>query len=203
MSRSNSETFLIVDDANVTSSVANNKYTFSMPAHNVAVSAAFEMQGETPVETIVYLTNSEITAALGATSTTTDTYGDLSIESNSGEWAANVNCKSTLTYLQLRNKTGSKLVSPVFSSSISKVVITPNKSKQTTSRTIHLVPSDTEVPTTTSNYSSTLWKNQYGSVATGTTGADVTINFSEEATSFILVVEGGATYIDAIAIYLN
>lgn len=194
---------LIVDDANVTSSVANNKYTFSMPAHNVAVSAAFEKQGETPVETIVYLTNSEITAALGATSTTTDSYGDLSIESNSGEWAANVNCKNTLTYLQLRNKTGSKLVSPVFSSSISKVVITPNKSKQTTSRTIHLVPSDTEVPTTTSNYGSTLWANQYGSVATGTTGADVTINFSEEATSFILVVEGGATYIDAIAIYLN
>lgn len=190
---------LTVDGSNVTSSVSNNQYTFSMPAHDVTVSATFKEEGGEP--NVLYLTNDEIVTALSNSGQTTNNYGDLTITSDSGEWNANVSKQNTLTYLQLRAKSGSMLASPIFGSSISKVVITPNKAKQTQSRTIHLIPSGTSIPS--GDYSSELWENQYGSVATGTTGADVTIDFSESATSFILVVEGGATYIDALAIYFN
>ncbi len=195
---------LLVDNTDVTSSVTNDgKYTFNMPAHDVAVSATFTEQGEPPVENVVYLTNAEIVAAISALSNTTDSYGNFNISSTTGTWSVNANRNNSIEYLQLRNKSGAKAASPVFSSTISKVVVTMNSTKQTVSRTIHLIPSNTEVPTSSDAYTSTLWANEYGHVATGTSGGDVTINVTGAPTSFILVVEGGATYIDAIAIHLN
>ena len=58
---------LTVDGANVTSSVADNKYTFNMPGHDVSVSASFKSSGSvTPdEETTVEVTMTSQTATEG------------------------------------------------------------------------------------------------------------------------------------------
>ena len=152
--------------------------------------------------TTVYLTNAEVIAAMTAANIDPASYGNITFSSTSGDWPAVVYRKKDLTYIQLRNKSGAKLCSPTFASNIDKVVFTIS-STQTTSRKIHLVPSSTEVPTSSSAYTSTLWASQYGEVASGTGAGEKTINFTSDATSFIVVVEGGATYIDSIAVYLK
>lgn len=152
--------------------------------------------------TTVYLTNAEVIAAMTAANIDPGSYGNITFSSTSGDWPAVVYRKKDLTYIQLRNKSGAKLCSPTFASNIDKVVFTISSS-QTTSRKIHLVPSSTEVPTSSSAYTSTLWASQYGEVASGTGAGEKTINFTSDATSFIVVVEGGATYIDSIAVYLK
>ena len=61
---------LTVDGKDVTSSVSNDKYTFSMPAHDVAVSASFKSASVNPGETTVVVTMSEQTASDGVISFT-------------------------------------------------------------------------------------------------------------------------------------
>lgn len=185
---------LVVKDATNADVSVNSSNQFTMPASNVTVTATFVPGYK--------LTNTQIVASLSASDVTGDSYGDITFTSTPGNWSANVNKKNTLTYVQLRNKSGSKLASPTYSSNIDKVVITV-ASNQSTSRNIHLIPSSTSVPTTNTNYSSTLWASQYGQVASGTGGGNKTITFTSDAKSFILVVEGGATYIDEIAVFLK
>ena len=76
-------------------------------------------------------------------------------------------------------------------------------------RTLHAVPPTTTLPTGQSNgkdilYSATEWASEYGCVRTGAEkGATVTIEFAEgsDVKQFMLIVEGGATYIDHIDVY--
>ena len=172
--------------------------TFTMPSNDVTVSATFN----STTATVVSLTNDEIVDAVSATGVTTDTYGDFSIASASGTWSVNANQKKSLTYLQTRNKSASKIVSPTFASSVSKVVITLD-AKQTTNRKVHVIPSNTAVPTENTNYQASLWENQYGQGQTGSTGGSMTIELTGAPTSFIIVVEGGTLFTDSIDVHLN
>lgn len=152
--------------------------------------------------TVVKLTNEEIVAAISKSTQEKDGYADYSISSASGEWSVNANYKKDITYLQIRNKKGAKIVSPEFSSPIQKIVIDMNE-KATTNRTLYAIPSTTDVPTTDSSYGDTLWADSYGHVDSGTVGGKVTMEFTGDTKSFILVVKGGATYIDEIEVYLK
>ena len=160
------------------------------------------------------LTNAEICAAtLDALMTDESThYGEASITSASGVWNGNfARNKNGLPYLQLRNKKGACVISPVFSAGISRVevTLTGDESVNLSDRTLHAVPAATVLPTGQANgkdilYSETEWAAEYGCVRTGTEkGATVKIDFPEggDVRQFMLIVEGGATYIDHIEVF--
>ena len=119
--------------------------------------------------------------------------------------------KNGLKFLQLRNKKGAFITSPVFSSAVSKVVVTmTSENVDLADRTLHAVPPTTTLPTGKGSdgkditYSESEWANEYGCARTGTDkGAEVTIDFAEGSSvkQFMLIVEGGATYIDHIDVY--
>ena len=159
------------------------------------------------------LTNAEIRAATVEASITSEnpSYRDATITSTSGTWTGNIaKHKDGLKYLQLRNKKGAYVTSPLFTSAISKVAVTlTSEDEQLADRTLHAVPPTTTLPTGQSNgkdivYSATEWANEYGCVRTGSEkGATVVIDFAEGSNvkQFMLIVEGGATYIDHIDVY--
>lgn len=160
------------------------------------------------------LTNAEIKTATVDASMTDDSthYGDASITSSSGTWTGNFGRnKNGLNYLQLRNKNGAFITSPTFSSAISKVAVTlTSEDVQLSDRTLHAVPPATTLPNGKDSsgkditYSATEWANEYGCVRTGSEkGATVVIDFAEGSNvkQFMLIVEGGATYIDHIDVY--
>lgn len=153
------------------------------------------------------LTNSEIQAATVDASITTDnpSYRDATITSTSGTWTGNIAKHANgVKYLQLRNKKGAHIKSPVFPSNIKKVVVTMTSDASVTlaNRALYAIPASTTIPTGDDAYTADLWSSKYGSVDTGTTkGAQVTIEFTGETKQFTLVVGGGATYIDEIAVY--
>ena len=75
---------------------------------------------------------------------------------------------------------------------------------------LHAVPPETTLPDGQDAsgkdivYAATEWANEYGCVRTGTEkGATVTIDFPEDSDikQFMLIVEGGATYIDHIDVF--
>lgn len=155
------------------------------------------------------LTNAEIRAATVDAEITSDnpSYRAGTINSASGTWTGNfAKHKDGVKFLQLRNKKGAFITSPTFSSAISKVAVTLTSEEGVTlaDRTLHAVPASTVVPTGDDAYTSTLWANEYGCVRTGAEkGATVVIDFpsGSSVTQFMLIVEGGATYIDHIDVY--
>lgn len=158
----------------------------------------------------VLLTNAEILAAVHDESVTGDyaTYGNVTIKSTSGEWTGNIaRHPSKVNFIQLRNQQAAQLTSPVFSSNIDKIVFTmsDDESVSLSDRTLHAIPVGTTLPTAKDEkYTSTVWASEYGSVKTGTTkGASVTLTITGDTKQFMLVVEGGATYIKEIAVYLK
>lgn len=158
----------------------------------------------------VLLSNAEILAAVHDESVTGDyaTYGNVTIKSTSGEWTGNIaRHPSKVNFIQLRNQQAAQLTSPVFSSKIDKIVFTmsDDESVSLSDRTLHAIPVGTTLPTAKDEkYTSTVWASEYGSVKTGTTkGASVTLTITGDTKQFMLVVEGGATYIKEIAVYLK
>lgn len=161
------------------------------------------------------LTNDEIRAAtVDETMTDASThYGDVTVSSASGTWKGNIaRNKEGLPYLQLRNKNAAHITSPVFASAVSKVVvaITSDGDVKLSDRTLHAVPPTVTLPTGKGSdgkdllYGESEWANEYGCVRTGTDkGAEVTIDFAEgsDVRQFMLIVEGGATYIDHLDVY--
>lgn len=155
------------------------------------------------------LTNAEIRAATVDAEITSDnpSYRAGTINSASGTWTGNfAKHKDGVKFLQLRNKKGAFITSPTFSSAISKVAVTLTSEEGVTlaDRTLHAVPASTVVPTGDDAYTSTLWANEYGCVRTGAEkGATVVIDFpsGSSVTQFMLIAEGGATYIDHIDVY--
>ena len=84
------------------------------------------------------------------------------------------------------------------------VTLTSEEGVTLADRTLHAVPATTTVPTGDDAYTSTLWANEYGCVRTGAEkGATVVIDFpsGSSVTQFMLIAEGGATYIDHIDVY--
>lgn len=160
------------------------------------------------------LTFDEIKAATinPQVSSTNPDYRDINISSASGTWTANAAVLQLgLNYLQIRNKMGSHITSPEFSSAIKKVEITlTSEDVALADRTIHAVPPSTTLPTGKDSsgkdivYSMTEWANEYGCVRTGAEkGATVTIDFPDGTNikQFMLIVEGGATYIEQIDVH--
>jgi|GEM_PF-4046588 len=163
------------------------------------------------------LTLAEIKAATADASITDGKthYGDVSITSASGTWTGNIaRNPSALNYMQLRNKNNAHITSPLFSSAISKVVVTMATDKDvtfpTSNRVFHAIPPSTVLPNGKDQsgnditYSDTEWASQYGYVmASKEKGEKVTINFAEGSNvkQFKLIVEGGAVYIDQIEVY--
>ena len=153
------------------------------------------------------LTNAEIqTATVDATITSDNpSYRDGTITSTSGTWTGNfAKHANGVKYLQLRNKKGAYIKSPEFPSNIQKIVITMTSDANVTlaDRALHAIPPGTAIPTGEDVYANTLWATEYGSGQTGSTkGAKVTIEFTGQTKQFTLVVQGGATYIDEIAVY--
>ena len=170
--------------------------------------------GGTGNDTMVTLTNAEILPATVDAEITgsNPSYRDATITSASGTWTANMaKHKDGLKYLQLRNKKGAYITSPLFTSAVSKVVVTlTSEDVDLLDRTLHAVPPATTLPTGQDAsgkdivYAATEWANEYGCVRTGADkGAEVTIDFAEGSNvkQFMLIVEGGATYIDHIDVY--
>lgn len=153
------------------------------------------------------LTNAEIQAATVDASITSDnpSYRDGTITSTSGTWTGNfAKHANGVKYLQLRNKKGAYLKSPVFPSNVKKIVVTMTGDADVSlaNRALYAIPADTVIPTGDDLYTADLWATKYGTVDTGTTkGAKVTLEFTGETKQFTLVVGGGATYIDEIAVY--
>ena len=200
--------------ATITVSVAAVEGAFTAASKTVPVTvAAAGGGGGTGNDTKVTLTNAEILPATVDASITDayPSYRDATITSASGTWTANMaKHKDGLKFLQLRNKKGAYITSPLFTSAIQKVVVTmTSENVDLADRTLHAVPIETVLPTGQVNgkditYSETEWANEYGCVRTGTDkGAEVTIDFAEgsDIKQFKLIVEGGATYIDHIDVY--
>ncbi len=192
--------------ATITVSVAAVEGAFTAASKTVPVTVA-AAGGGTGEETKVTLTNEEIKAAtVNASMAEGEThYGDVSIASTSGTWTGNIaQNKGGLNYLQIRNKKGAYLKSPVFSSNIKKIVVTITNDASVTlyNRALYAVPASTSIPTGDDLYTADVWASKYGTAETGTTkGATVTIEFTGDTKQFTLVVGGGATYIDQIEVY--
>lgn len=145
--------------------------------------------------TTYYLTNAEILTAVN----TGNGYADVSISSKSGTWSGNVYCATNVKYLQLRNKQNAQLTSPEFGSNIKSISFAIN-SGSTANRTLYIVSPDATFPSGTTAYSTTnILKTNYGSVA-ATVGETVTIEPTSDIKQFMLVVQGGAIYIDDITV---
>ena len=144
------------------------------------------------------LTTAEIVAAFASSDQTKDTYGDYTITSSTGNWTGNMNTKKGLAFIQLRNKSGAHLKSPEFSSNIKRIVLRMNE--KTVVRTMYAVPADTQIPTSSDNYTSSLWSNSLGTVSTK--GGEETVVMSVTGTnkSFTLIAGNGAVYIDSILV---
>lgn len=199
--------------ATITVAVAAVEGAFTAASKTVPVTVA-AAGGGTGEETKVTLTNAEIQPATVDAEITDayPSYRDATITSASGTWTANMaKHKDGLKYLQLRNKKGAYITSPLFTSAIQKVVVTmTSENVDLADRTLHAVPPTTTLPTGKGSdgkdilYSATEWANEYGCVRTGADkGAEVTIDFAEGSNvkQFMLIVEGGATYIDHIDVY--
>ena len=144
------------------------------------------------------LTNAEIVAAFATSEVTKDTYGDYTITSATGTWTGNMNTKKGLEFVQLRNKTGAHLLSPEFGSNIKRIVLRMNE--KTVVRTMYALPADTEIPTSSDNYGSTLWANSLGTVSTKGGEETVVMSVSTAAKSFALIAGNGAVYINSILV---
>lgn len=159
-------------------------------------------EGPAPVKTTYKLTNEEIVATMAAFDGTSG-YMDYTIASTDGDWTGNMYVNKTNTYLQLRNKSGAFAKSPEYSTNVKKVTLTIS-SKTIESRTFHIIPADTAVPTSGDNYTSALWENEYGSFKTTTRDSQVTADIEFPSTAaakqFIIVMDGGAAYLDAITV---
>ena len=145
--------------------------------------------------TTYYLTNAEILTAVN----TGNGYADISISSESGTWSGHVYCATNVKYLQLRNRNNAQLTSPEFSSNIKSISFTINSSS-TANRTLYIVSPDATFPSDNTTYSTTnILKTNYGSVA-ATVGQTVTIEPTSDIKQFMLVVQGGAIYINDITV---
>ena len=206
-------TALAAGTATITVAVAAVEGAFTAASKTVSVTVTAG-GGGTGDDTKASLTNAEILPATVDASITDayPSYRDATISSASGTWTANMaKHKDGLKFLQLRNKKGAFITSPVFSSAVSKVVVTmTSENVDLADRTLHAVPPTTTLPTGKGSdgkditYSESEWANEYGCARTGTDkGAEVTIDFAEGSNvkQFMLIVEGGATYIDHIDVY--
>lgn len=169
-----------------------------------------------PSGNVVTLTNAEIIAALSAGETTANSYKDVTIASASGTWTGNMNAKNDLTFIQIRNNKGAHLKSPTFSGNIAKIDLTVNggTGSSVAARDFYAIASNTDLSQFgTDNYNANANKEKweavtkYGNVSStaSTTNVEqtVTLTFTGDTKSFMLVTANGAAYITSIKVYLK
>ena len=196
--------------ATVTATIAavEGSYTGSSTTFTVTVVAA---SGD---ENTATLTNAEIVAALSAGSSSSNTYGDLSIDSDSGVWTGNMNTSNAITFVQIRNKSNARLVSPTFSKNIEKVELTVSKGSgdKIMARKFFALAANSDLSVFGGNYNandtSSSWEalTKYGDASsTESTDAEqtVTIEFTGDTKNFMLVTYNGAAYINEITVYFK
>lgn len=151
------------------------------------------------------LTNDEIKAALGKSTATGDTYGELTVASAGGDWMGVINTKKTITYLQFRNNRASYVKSPEYAKNIKRIVIRFNN--QTISRTLYAIPVSV-IPNLTNNGStdtynkhSDLWANAYGSVKSDNKEETTKVlTVTGDTKQFALITVDGAAYVNSILV---
>lgn len=163
------------------------------------VSKAVEFRAK-PVVSSVSLTNDEITNVLEQ-HTGTAAYKTVEISSESGTWTGMMYSASTLTYVQLKAKDKSYLLSPEFSQAVKYIKI--NTASQTTSdRSFYVIPSTTELPT--GSYSDSSFGTIYGKSEMTVTGEqELTIALTGDPKQFMIVAMGGTVYINSIDVFFG
>lgn len=163
------------------------------------VSKAVEFRAK-PVVSSVSLTNDEITNVLEQ-HTGTAAYKTVEISSESGTWTGMMYSASTLTYVQLKAKDKSYLLSPEFSQAVKYIKI--NTASQITSdRSFYVIPSTTELPS--GSYSDSSFDTIYGKSEKTVTGEqELTIALTGDPKQFMIVAMGGAVYINSIDVFFG
>lgn len=154
-------------------------------------------------EVLHLLSNDEIKAK------TYGSYSDVTITSAGGNWTGNIIISQSNNnyYIQFRNKTGSYLKSPVYSSNVKRIVIVASTAKMdaTTNqpRPVYAVSASTTIPTATSNYTSDLWTPNYGVANFNLNAGAQTIEIkpTDSFNQFSLISGGGAMYIESIYVF--
>ncbi len=144
------------------------------------------------------LTNAEITAAIkAAVDNKANGYTDVTINSTSGVWQGKMNAQKDVTYVQLRNKEGACIKSPVFEKNVKRIELRINA--KSGARVLHAIPSDS-VPAS-GTYGDAAWASQYGQAGcAGNVAETVTIEMNKDTKDFAIIVSGGAVYIDSILV---
>lgn len=157
-----------------------------------------QAKADNPDAKTAELTNAEIIKKLTELGSTSNSYADITFESDSGDWQANVSSLKTNTFLQLRKEKKSHILSPVFGGNISKVELVINE--KTVVRTFYALPVSTEL--TDATYGEAIFATAYGSAACEASKTQtITIEFTGNTNQFNLIVAGGAAYIDSIKVY--
>lgn len=144
------------------------------------------------------LTNAEIVAAIkAAVENKANGYTDVTINSTSGVWQGKMNAQKDVTYVQLRNKDGACIKSPVFEKNVKRIELRINS--KSGARVLHAIPSDS-VPSS-GTYGDAAWASQFGQAGcVGNVAETVTIEIEKETKDFAIIVSGGAVYIDSILV---
>ena len=184
---------------NTTSEARDGSITISGGGASATITVS--QLGAVTGATVYTLTNKEICDWLTANNSTSNSYVNVSIESESGVWTANMSAHKNNTFIQFRNKSNSFIKTPVFDKPIKSISFKVS-TKQTTSRNIYVVPTNATFPSGDTAYStSNILTTNYGNVATGNTGGTVIINLSDTTQNQVMIVaQGGATYVDEISV---
>jgi len=170
-----------------------------------------------PTGHYVSLTNAEIIAALSDSGYTTNDFKSVKIASSSGKWTGKMNARKDLKYIQLRNNMGSHLMSPVFKRNISKIELLVTYGEDETpvqARSFYAIASNTDFSVFGAYYFNsenyiTQWTNvtKYGNAASINEGAyldqHVTLTFTGDTNSFMLIVYDGDAYIKSVKVYFK
>ena len=153
------------------------------------------------VEPVFGLANAEIASTMAGV--TGNSYQNVSIESTSGVWTANVYGDKD-NALQFRAKSGSYVLSPVFEKYVESIVINFEGST-TDGRSVYAVPASVVASLPTSaEYSDAQYATNYGFVTTTSAGAQsLTLTFNSSVKQFALLAKGGAVYVESIEVNLT
>ena len=201
--------------ATVTANIAavEGSYTASSTTFTVTVTAATGGDEDTAT-----LTNEEIIATLSAGSSSANTYVDMTIDSESGEWSGNMSGSNANTFVQIRNKSNAHLTSPTFTKNIDKIELTVNggTGDNVQSRNFYAIATNSDLSVFgTENYNSTktgmpdAWNalTKYGNASSTASSTNVeqtvTIEFEGNTKNFMLVTHNGAAYITSITVYFK
>ena len=166
-----------------------------------------------PDAKVLELTNEEIAASFAASTVTDNTYGTWTISSASGTWSGDMMTKKDTKFVQIRNTLGANLMTPEFTSAITKIEIvacatTSGKNPQT--RNAYAVPVDTDLktPDKETKYTDAVIAKAYDGPVTFSGDPNVEITGSMEfktdgVKQCRIICKDGSLYIKSVKVYLK